>query len=92
MSTTPAAEDALKWPSDTYTALFVSGKLVAVQPPKHSVLTITETAPPMKGAGTGGKDAVLENGMTVKVSQLCDVGDSVRIDTETGEFKERITK
>jgi len=88
----PAAEDALKWPSDTYTALFVSGQLVAVQPPKHSVLTITETAPPMKGAGTGGKDAVLENGMTIKVSQLCDVGDSVRVDTETGEFKERITK
>ncbi len=43
-------------------------------------------------AGTGGKDAVLENGMTVKVNQLCDVGDKVRVDTETGEFKERVTK
>lgn len=86
----PAAEDALKWPADSYTAVFVDGQLVRVQPPKYSVLAITETAPPIKGAGTGGKDAVLENGMTIKVNQLCDVGDRVRVDTETGEFKDRV--
>ena len=28
--------------------------------------------------------------MKVKVNMLCDVGDKVRIDTETLEFKERI--
>ncbi|MBK8096887.1 MAG: hypothetical protein IPK26_07260 [Planctomycetes bacterium] len=87
-----AAEDALQWPSDAYRGFFVNDALVAVFPPKHSVLTITETSPPIRGAGTGQKEAVLENGMKVKVGMLCDVGDKVRIDTETGEFKERIAK
>ena len=86
-----AAEDALKWPSDVYKGFFVNGALVAVFPPKHSVLTITETAPPMRNAGSGSKEAVLENGMKVKVNLLCDVGEKVRIDTETLEFKERVT-
>jgi hypothetical protein len=86
------AEDALQWPSEAYKGFFVDGQLVAVFPPKHSILTITETAPPIRGAGSGGKEAVLENGMKVKVNLLCDVGDKVRIDTETMEFKERIAK
>ena len=87
-----AAEDALKWPSDAYKGFFVNGQLVAVFPPKHSVLTITETSPPIRGAGSGTKEATLENGMKAKVNMLCDTGDKVRIDTETGEFKERIAK
>jgi elongation factor P len=86
-----AAEDALLWPAETYTGFYVQGQLVSVNPPKTSVLTVTETAPPIKGAGTGQKPAVLENGVTVKVGMLTNVGDKVRIDTETHEFKERVT-
>lgn len=87
-----ATEDALKWPAEAYKGFFVGGELVAVFPPKHSVLEITETSPPIRGVGSGTKEAVLENGMKVKVNMLCDVGDKVRIDTETSEFKERIAK
>ena len=86
-----AAEDALLWPAEHYTGFYVQGQLVSVNPPKTSVLKITETAPPIKGAGTGQKEAVLENGVKVKVGMLSEVGDQVRIDTETLEFKERIT-
>lgn len=75
-----------------YKGFFVNDTLVAVFPPKHSVLTITETSPPIRGAGSGTKEATLENGMKAKVNMLCDVGDKVRLDTETGEFKERIAK
>jgi elongation factor P len=85
-----AAEDALKWPSDKYRGFFVSGQLVTVMPPRFSILAITATAPPMKGGGTGTKEAELENGIKVKVNLLCDVGDKVRIDTETLEFRERV--
>ena len=88
----PAAEDALKWPADTYNAVFVDGQMVAINPPKHSIVEITETAPPIRGAGSGQKEALLANGMKVKVNLLCDVGDKVRIETETLEFKERIAK
>lgn len=87
-----AAEDALRWPAEAYKGFFVDEQLVAVFPPKHSILTITDTSPPIRGAGSGQKEAVLENGMKVKVNLLCDVGDKVRIDTETSEFKERIAK
>ena len=87
-----AAEDALKWPAESYTAMFVDGQLVAVQPPRFAVLKITETAPAMRGGGSGTKEALLENGVKVKVNLLCDVGDQVRIETETLEFRERVTK
>jgi elongation factor P len=85
-----AAEDALQWPAETYRGFFVSGSLVTVMPPRFSVLAVTETAPPIRGGGTGMKEAVLENGVKVKVNLLTDVGDKVRIDTETLEFKERV--
>jgi len=85
-----AAEDALQWPSDVYRGFFVNGVLVTVMPPRFSTLKIKETTPPIRGAGTGQKEALLENGMKVKVNLLCDTGDKVRIDTETLEFKERI--
>jgi elongation factor P len=86
-----AVEDALKWPADAYVGLVVAGKLVSVAPPRYSILQVTETTPPIKGAGTGMKEAILENGVKVKVNQLTDVGDRVRIEVETLEFKERIT-
>jgi elongation factor P len=85
-----AAEDALKWPADTYRGFFVSGSLVTVMPPRFSVLAVTETAPPIRGGGTGMKEAVLENGLKVKVNLLTATGDKVRIDTETLEFKDRV--
>lgn len=85
-----AAEDALKWPSDSYKAVFVDDELVTVKPPLFAFVEITETTPPIRGVGSGTKEATLANGMTMKVSQLCDVGDKVKVDTETGEFKERV--
>jgi elongation factor P len=85
-----AVEDALQWPSAAYRGFFVNGVLVTVMPPRFSILAIKETTPPIRGAGTGQKEALLENGMKVKVNLLCDTGDKVRIDTETLEFKERI--
>ncbi|MCA8950551.1 MAG: hypothetical protein KDE27_13690 [Planctomycetes bacterium] len=88
----PAAEDALKWPSEAYSGFFVNGQLVAVFPPRHAVVEIAETSPPIRNAGSGQKEAILSNGVKVKVNMLCDIGDSVRVDTDTLEFKERIAK
>jgi elongation factor P len=87
-----AAEDALLWPSEVYVGFFVQEQLLAVNPPKTSVLKVTETAPATRGGGnTGMKEAMLENGVKVKVNLLTEIGDRVRVDTETLEFKERIT-
>ena len=87
----PAAEDALKWPAESYTAVFVDGKLVAINPPKHAVLAITETAPPMKGGGSGTKEAPPEKGVKVTVNLRGEVGAQVRVETEADELQERDT-
>jgi len=83
--------DVIAWGVDTYTGFFVNGKLVTVFPPKFAVVTVAETAPPMKGAGTGLKEATLDNGMTVRVGNIVNVGDRIRVDTETMEFKDRVS-
>jgi elongation factor P len=85
-----AAEDALRWRAEVYKGLFVSGQLVFVDPPPTVVLRVTDTSPPVKNAGTSLKDAVLENGMKVRVNNLVASGDRVRVDTATGEFRERV--
>ena len=79
------AADALQWQADAYDGFFVSGKLVTVSPPAQVPAKVKETSPPMKGQGSGFKDAVLENGIKVRVGLNADVGDTVRIDTQTLE-------
>lgn len=89
----PAAgvEDVLQWQSDSYRGLLVDGNLVTVNLPQSVVATVKETEPPIKGQQAGLKDAVLENGIKVKVGQNVAVGDRVRIDSETMEYKERVS-
>jgi elongation factor P len=89
----PAAsvEDALLWKTDTYKGLLVDGKLVTISLPPSVVATVADTAPSMRGVGSGQKDAVLDNGVKIKVGMLVNVGDRVRVDPETLEYKERIT-
>ena len=52
---------------------------------------VAETGPVIKGVTSGSKDAVLTNGTKIKVGQLVQVGDRVRIDADTLEFRERVT-
>lgn len=85
-----AVEDVIKWKADLYKGLLVDGKLLTVEPPQAVVATVTDTTPPIKGILNGLKDAVLDNGMTVKVGMVINIGDRVRINTETLEYKERV--
>lgn len=84
------AKDALLWKSDLYKGFVVEGHLVTVSPPQSVVATVVDTAPPVRGGGGSGlKDAVLDNGVKIRVGLLIDRGDKVRVDPETLEFKER---
>jgi elongation factor P len=85
-----AVEDVLKWQSDLYRGLIVDGHLLTVNLPQSVVATVADTTPPIKGAQSGLKDAVLENGIAVKVGMNVNVGDKVRIDSETMEYKDRV--
>ncbi len=82
-----AAAEALRWTAETYVGFFVDGRLLTVSPPKTVVATVVETPP--KGGGTGMKEALLDNGVRIKVGQIIAPGDRVRLDPETLQFKER---
>lgn len=56
-------------------------------------LKVTETSPGVRGdtATGGGKPATLASGLTINVPLFINEGDTVRINTETGAYKERVT-
>ena len=86
-----AAAEALRWSCESYRGFLADGHLVSVSTPVSVVGTVIETAPPIRGAGSGLKDAVLDNGVKVRVSQLTQIGDRVRLDAESLEFRERVS-
>ena len=86
-----AVEDVIRWKADQYEGLLVDGKLLTVNPPQSVVALVVETTPSIRGVQNGLKDAVLDNGLTVKVGMVINTGDKVRIDTGTMEYKERVS-
>jgi len=76
------------------TAQYFQDSVVGIEVPMTAVYRIAETDPPMKGATASGgpKQAVLENGITVKVPQHLSTGDLVKIDTRDDSFVERVTE
>ena len=84
-------EDVLRWKSPTYRGQLVDGRLVAVMLPQTLVATVVECEPYMKGQSSGLKDATLDNGVKLKVGTMVNPGDKVELDSETMEFKGRVT-
>lgn len=69
-----------------------NGSVFAVEPPLFVELEITETEPGFKGdTATGAtKPAVVETGATVNVPLFVNQGDTIKIDTRTGEYLSRV--
>ena len=84
-----AAADALKWKSELYRGMLVEGQLTFVSLPNVVIATVVETDPPVRGAGQILKEAVLENGITIRVPTMIATGERIRVDPETLEFRER---
>lgn len=83
------AVDILFWMSDD-----TQGKAdtpLSVDIPPKVTLTIKETTPGVKGNSASNvyKQAILENGLSVKVPLFINEGDKVRVDTRTGDYVER---
>ena len=70
----------------------VNGKVFSVEPPLFVELAITDTEPGFKGdTATGAtKPAVVETGATVYVPLFVETGDTIKIDTRTGEYLSRV--
>lgn len=88
-----AVGDATKWlkEQDLCEVTLWNGVPLAVTPPNFVVLTVRDTDPGVRGdtSGGGGKPATLETGAVVRVPLFIEIGDTLRIDTRTGEYVAR---
>ena len=90
----PSLADRLKWikPNDEVDLLFIDDKPSDLQLPASVELEVTETEPGVRGdtaSGGGNKPATVETGAQVQVPLFVNVGDRVKVQTETGEYMSR---
>lgn len=86
--------DAVKWmkENESIDVIFFQGKSIGVEVPNFVELKIVETDPGEKGNTVQGssKPATLETGAVVQVPFFVQQGESIRIDTRTGEYMTRV--
>ncbi|MFT5103399.1 MAG: elongation factor P [Candidatus Latescibacterota bacterium] len=65
---------------------------LSVEMPTHVILRVTGTEPGVKGntATNATKPATVETGASINVPLFINEGDKIRIDTEKGQYQERI--
>ncbi|TML26403.1 MAG: elongation factor P [Actinobacteria bacterium] len=90
----PAVAEPLRWlkPSDDVEVLFIDGSPNDVQLPSAVNLQVTETDPGLRGdtvSSGGTKPATVETGARVQVPLFVEVGQTIRVDTRTGEYVSR---
>lgn len=78
-------------PNTSMMALFHDGKVVSYELPKTVDLKVTDTPPAIKGATATNqqKEATLETGLKSKVPPFIEIGETIRISTETGGYLSR---
>lgn len=91
----------VKWirPNDTYNAVVFTDdndneKIIGLAIPVKMDLKVKEAAPAVKGNTAQGasKTVVLENGTEINVPLFINEGDVVKVNTDTGEYVERVEK
>jgi len=78
-------------PNTQLMAMFHEGKVVSYEMPKTVDLKVTDTPPAIKGATATNqlKDAKLETGLNTRVPPFIEIGETIRVNTETGEYLSR---
>ena len=86
--------DTLKFVKENEVVKILShnGNVFAIEPPMFVELQITESEPGIKGdTATGAtKPAIVETGAQVLVPLFVNQGDTIKIDTRTGEYLSRV--
>jgi elongation factor P len=86
--------DTLRWTkeSDEVDVVFMDGSPTSIQLPASVELEVTQTEPGLRGdtaSGGGNKPATVETGAVIQVPLFVNIGDRVKIQTETGEYMSR---
>jgi elongation factor P len=78
--------------NDSVSILMRGEKPVTVEVANHVELQITQCDPGVRGdtAQGGTKPATLETGLTVQVPLFVEEGETIRVDTRTGEYMNRV--
>ena len=88
-----AVGEAAKWlrENDSCTVTMWNEKPIAVTPPNFVVLKIVKSDPGVRGDTVSGatKPATLETGAVVRVPLFVEEGESIRVDTRTGDYMSR---
>jgi elongation factor P len=88
-----AVADQAQWLKDGIVCIVTlwNGEPLLVMPPAHIDLKVVETDPGLRGdTATGGqKPAKLETGAVVRVPLFINEGETLRIDTRSGEYVSR---
>lgn len=89
-----ALGEAVKYLSENMEVELASfeGEILGVELPVHVQLKVAETEPGHRGNTVQGgmKPATLETGYVIQVPLFVNVGDVIRLKTETGEYEERV--
>lgn len=91
-----ALGDKVNWlkPNTDLTAVFFKNELMAVELPIKVDFKVIEAPPGVQGdrSSAGTKSATIETGVVIQVPLFINTGDVIRINTETGEYVERVEK
>jgi len=81
-------------PKTVIDAVVFDEKIISIKVPIKVELKIKETAPAVKGNTSGNalKEAVLETGAKIMVPMFINEDDIIRVNTELGEYTERVEK
>lgn len=81
-------------PNTILDAVFFEEELIGISLPIKIDLKVKETPPGVKGdrSEAGEKEAVLETGTKIKVPLFVEIGDIIRVNTQTGKYVERVKK
>ena len=87
-------EEAIKYirENDNASVRFYQGNAFDVSAPNFVELKVSETEPGVKGDTALGanKPAVVETGAVINVPLFVNIGDTIKIDTRTGEYLSRV--
>ncbi|HSD95793.1 MAG TPA: elongation factor P [Sulfuricaulis sp.] len=88
-----AVGDNAKWLKEQDVCIITlwNGVPLTVEPPNTVILKVIETDPGLKGdtSGGGGKPATLETGAVVRVPLFVQKGETIKVNTRTGEYISR---
>ncbi len=88
-----AVGDNAKWLKEQGVCIITlwNGIPLIVEPPQTVALKVVETDPGLKGdtSGGGGKPATLETGAVVRVPLFVQIGETIKVNTRTGEYLSR---